>query len=978
MARRVARPPPAGMPKFKLAIPTEAPVQIESEKVNANEVGSDAAGSPTGPLPPSDQQKNGVAAEVATSAVPPLASGAAAAPVRPLAPAPGGPPLTAALLAAHTAARLNDAASAFAPPSAFIGIGDASARGMGMTSSTFSVMNTARSTTSVKRAIIQFDETLVSPVVAMGFHDPSGGASLLSSSSHLAATRVSPTTMGCGAYAFPNGGGAAHSNGVSPTTSAAGGGGGFPTGGKKFYQVNQSNLYVFEEGAPLVRDDGYDDAAHQQWSELMMNAGAGAEDDKGIVGSAPTHTGGGLFGGGGGLGGRGGAVPSHRFGSVDEMATPATCAYGDHQNTNPPMAFPPPSSGGGMGIGGGTSSSFGMRFERTTSTASSQDCGPPTMGPPVGSNGTIAGEPSFGGAWGSPTNNGDSPATSPTLGPQLLLSPKRAPLPPPMALNNNNDTLLGGALGSSSARNSRNNRSAPQPIANSGTATPPPSGAGPYGRTPPQPLTGLSSAGRNNPPQPQQPPQPPRGDRTIYLSQLEMLEMVGAGQQGTVFKCKHRDTNAVYALKKLSMAALQDNPDPIERQARKASIVRELKMLTECRHVSRNLVALHNAYFQNDELMVLMEWMGTNVEDLLKLVGRVPQETVQQLAKETLQRGFGGDKHIPIRIKSCGSESAKMMERARINRGTALPEVIAAVITYDVLKGLAYLHKSLRIVHTDLKPANILLTVDGTESKIADFGCSMRLGDDGKVRYKGVTLGTKLYMPPDRVNSLMMAGPEDESSLFMSVPFSCGMPATAGSAGASGGTAAFVPTLKPTATIEAFQDNMAEATSGAFDEKADIWSFGIVLLELVNGCHPCQALARDNYWNYANDLRFQNLIRPAQMSDLLHEVLQKCLAVEPAKRPSAEEVLKMPFFQKYKDVDRKKFSLFVERLKKSAASFEIENRRRELTKQIKASLTATTTTTYHGNQSKNLWAKHNNYLDRSGLDANNFPSLPGM
>lgn len=44
----------------------------------------------------------------------------------------------------------------------------------------------------------------------------------------------------------------------------------------------------------------------------------------------------------------------------------------------------------------------------------------------------------------------------------------------------------------------------------------------------------------------------------------------------------------------------------------------------------------------------------------------------------------------------------------------------------QVLEGLEYLHRALRVVHRDLKPSNLLLDSAGT-MKISDFGVSGQL-----------------------------------------------------------------------------------------------------------------------------------------------------------------------------------------------------------------------------------------------------------
>ena len=52
-----------------------------------------------------------------------------------------------------------------------------------------------------------------------------------------------------------------------------------------------------------------------------------------------------------------------------------------------------------------------------------------------------------------------------------------------------------------------------------------------------------------------------------------------------------------------------------------------------------------------------------------------------------------------------------------------IPEKFVGLMTYQVMKGLAYCQKEKRIIHIDLKPSNIFVNSKG-EIKIADFEVS--------------------------------------------------------------------------------------------------------------------------------------------------------------------------------------------------------------------------------------------------------------
>jgi serine/threonine-protein kinase len=94
------------------------------------------------------------------------------------------------------------------------------------------------------------------------------------------------------------------------------------------------------------------------------------------------------------------------------------------------------------------------------------------------------------------------------------------------------------------------------------------------------------------------------------------------------------------------------------------------------------------------------------------------------------------------------------MQELLMKAGAAMPPAAACYITWCVLKALDYIHRAkageggATIVHRDVNPANILLSVAG-DVKLTDFGVAdvegVSRGDAGALR------GTVSYMSPEQV-----------------------------------------------------------------------------------------------------------------------------------------------------------------------------------------------------------------------------------
>ncbi len=100
--------------------------------------------------------------------------------------------------------------------------------------------------------------------------------------------------------------------------------------------------------------------------------------------------------------------------------------------------------------------------------------------------------------------------------------------------------------------------------------------------------------------------------------------------------------------------------------------------------------------------------------------------------------------------------------RDLIERAESLPVDVALSIAYFTARGMVYMHEH-HILHLDIKPANILLTRDGVV-KVADFGLA-RLIDRQRSRESGDSsahpAGTPLYMSPEQVKGATLDARSD-------------------------------------------------------------------------------------------------------------------------------------------------------------------------------------------------------------------------
>ena len=181
----------------------------------------------------------------------------------------------------------------------------------------------------------------------------------------------------------------------------------------------------------------------------------------------------------------------------------------------------------------------------------------------------------------------------------------------------------------------------------------------------------------------------------------------------------------------------------------------------------------------------------------------------------------------------------------RIVASKYFTEAKAKVLMQKILSAISYLHKK-KIVHRDMKPENICFESkdENADVKIIDFGTSKKMQQNEILKTK---LGTAYYIAP-------------------------------------------------------------EVLSNSYDSKCDIWSCGVIFYILMCGYPPFNAKTDDEIFKKIQKGVF---VFPDEewkkVSPEAKKFVQRMLTLKPASRPTADELLKDPWFSASlpKEIDTK-------------------------------------------------------------------------
>uniref|UniRef100_A0AC34Q692 Protein kinase domain-containing protein n=1 Tax=Panagrolaimus sp. JU765 TaxID=591449 RepID=A0AC34Q692_9BILA len=282
------------------------------------------------------------------------------------------------------------------------------------------------------------------------------------------------------------------------------------------------------------------------------------------------------------------------------------------------------------------------------------------------------------------------------------------------------------------------------------------------------------------------------GDDLIDLGEI------GRGRFGVVNKMKHLSSQKIMAVKKvrITTTTFDDNDDMrlIKQLKHEVETIRDAATCEE-------VVSFYGVTFKEGDCYICMELMSTSLEKVYKAVWKM---------------------------------------------GEKFNEDVLGIVGVTVLNALNCLKKLKGIMHRDVKPSNILLSLKGAV-KLCDFGISGYL-ENSIARTKDV--GCRPYMAPERLTG----------------------------------------------------------STDTYDIRADVWSLGITMIEVARTRFPYKDFEEQSVFAQIKQVVYgdpQILTARDGFSTRTINFVNECLTKEVADRPNFEMLMESPFYLHFQSLPNK-------------------------------------------------------------------------